>query len=188
MTATTATKPTTRDLHRDLFAVHADLERRFYQEGTRTKAELNAIYLAFKGIDYAEETIRNSARWIRDDLESADRHLSEDLNMNNLGVLGRKPAELDMAVAARQIHWEYLAALLTEDEMNDFRAARFAVQHPDETAQFAYHLRTVHQQRLTQDNEQDPLFLGSLHRTVIDQNPHEGVSDGPRACHNFRQA
>jgi hypothetical protein len=83
----------------------------------RDRPAAHAIENAARGLNAAEQAIRQHAAMIRAKLGEIEQRLDADLALNDLGELQRVPADLDRAVTLRQHHWQVLCALLTEPEL-----------------------------------------------------------------------
>jgi hypothetical protein len=75
----------------------------------------HAIEQTISGINRAEETITTLCARLRGRLDDIETKLAAGHSMNELGELNRDPAELDMAIAARMIHWRMLGFLVGMD-------------------------------------------------------------------------
>jgi hypothetical protein len=89
----------------------------------RERAAAHAIENAARGVNAAEQVIRQTAAMIRVKLGEIEQRLDHGLNLNDLGELQRMPADLDRAVTLRQHHWQVLGALLTEAELKALQPA-----------------------------------------------------------------
>ena len=83
----------------------------------RDRPAAHAIKNAARGVNAAEQAIRQIAAMIRAKLGETGQRLDHGLSLNDLGELQRMPADLDRAVTLRQHHWQVLGALLTEAEL-----------------------------------------------------------------------
>ena len=84
---------------------------------SRDKRAAHAVENAVRGVNAAENTIRQTAAIIRSKLDETEQRLDLGLSLNDLGELQRMPADFDRAVTLRQLHWQVLGALLTEAEL-----------------------------------------------------------------------
>ena len=89
----------------------------------RDRPAAHAIENAARGLNAAEQTIRQTAAMIRAKLGEIEQRLDHGLSLNDLGELQRMPADLDRAVTLRQHHWQVLGALLTEAELDSLQPA-----------------------------------------------------------------
>jgi len=86
----------------------------------RTMARL--IEQTCEDINRAEERIRTLLAQVASIAERVQRALDEGGRMNSLGEFQRTPAELDLAIAARQSAWETLGRLVGEEAANALAA------------------------------------------------------------------
>jgi hypothetical protein len=89
----------------------------------RDRPAAHAIENAARGVNAAEQAIRQNAAMIRAKLGEIEQRLDHGLSLNDLGELHRMPADLDRAVTLRQHHWQVLGALLTEAELASLQPA-----------------------------------------------------------------
>ena len=89
----------------------------------RDRPAAHAIENAARGVNAAEQAIRQTAAMIRAKLGEIEQRLDHGLSLNDLGELQRMPADLDRAVTLRQHHWQVLGALLTEAELASLQPA-----------------------------------------------------------------
>ena len=89
----------------------------------RDRPAAHAIENAARGVNAAEQAIRQNAAMIRAKLGEIEQRLDHGLSLNDLGELQRMPADLDRAVTLRQHHWQVLGALLTEAELDSLQPA-----------------------------------------------------------------
>ena len=89
----------------------------------RDRPAAHAVENAARGVNAAEQAIRQNAAMIRAKLGEIEQRLDHGLNLNALGELQRMPADLDRAVTLRQHHWQILAALLTAAELASLQPA-----------------------------------------------------------------
>ena len=90
----------------------------------RDRPAARAVENAARGVNAAEQAIRQNAAMIRAKLGEIEQRLDHGLALNDLGELQRMPADLDRAVTLRQHHWQVLGALLTEAELASLQPAR----------------------------------------------------------------
>ena len=83
----------------------------------RDRPAARAIENAARGVNAAEQAIRQTAAMIRAKLGEIEQRLDHGLSLNDLGELQRMPTDFDRAVTLRQHHWQVLGALLTEAEL-----------------------------------------------------------------------
>jgi len=78
----------------------------------RDRPAARAIENAARGVNAAEQAIRQYAAMIRGKLGEIGQRLDHGQALNDLGELQRMPAGLDRAVTLRQHHRQVLGALL----------------------------------------------------------------------------
>ena len=88
----------------------------------RDRPAARAIENAARGVNAAEQAIRQNAAMIRAKLGETGQRPDAGLSLNGLGELQRMPADLDRAVTLRQHHWQVLGALLSEAELHQLTA------------------------------------------------------------------
>jgi hypothetical protein len=89
----------------------------------RDRPAARAVENAARGVNAAEQAIRQNAAMIRAKLGEIEQRLDHGLGLNDLGELQRMPADFDRAVTLRQHHWQVLGALLTEAELDSLQPA-----------------------------------------------------------------
>ena len=89
----------------------------------RDRPAAHTVENAARGVNAAEQAIRQAAAMIRAKLGEIEQRLDHGLSLNDLGELQRMPADLDRAITLRQAHWQVPGALLTEAEMTSLQPA-----------------------------------------------------------------
>jgi hypothetical protein len=126
----TRTQTPAQALASRLYSVDFALERRIRAQEQLatddTTPRQHAVYLALTGIRTAEEKMASVTSWIRGDLERMERTITEG---STYGVrVSQQAIEFDTASALREAHLASLAALIGEDEMAAWAAARAAAR------------------------------------------------------------
>jgi hypothetical protein len=94
------------------FAVIDAIVKRHMDAGDQGRAQ--AIHTAMRGVNTAEGDIARAAAAIRGRLDQIETSVKEGYRVGS--DLHTQPADLAAAIAARQLHYDYLAALLTRTE------------------------------------------------------------------------
>lgn len=70
------------------------------------------IEQACHDINTAEQSIQSKLAWVEDTVARVRRQLAAGQGLNSMGEFQRTPAELDMAIAARQAAWQLLGRMV----------------------------------------------------------------------------
>jgi hypothetical protein len=129
---TTKTPTPAQALASRLYHVDYTLERRIRAaEGDPGETPLqHGVYLALNGIRAAEDKMTSAMHWMRGDMDRAERDIMAAGHTWGAHLTG-KAAEFDEAQALREAHMAALAALIGDDLMAAWKAARTAARDPN---------------------------------------------------------
>jgi hypothetical protein len=98
------------------------VERSLEKDG-ETTGESAVAYEAMKMVNNAEDNIRRAITGIRQTLENAEQYLDNGLNMGEFLTVDGQARDLAKAMTERQAAFQFLAAVLSPEEIKAAMAA-----------------------------------------------------------------